>query len=209
MCARRGAIYQKPRGAHDARGESLEADHKFALTGTPMENRLSSCGAFSTSLMPGLLGPYARFRERFESPIVGGDDAVARRLQAIVALHAAPLEGRRAHRLPDKLESVVYANMDVEQRLYDAPSSAFVKSLPRSACSAKERSRPAAVKACVNRRGARRNHALAPVVLRPAFVYEDYRGPSAKLDAIVDLVSSAVEGGERRSCSRNSRVSCS
>ena len=31
----------------------------------------------------------------------------------------------------------------------------------------------------------------------PRLVYEDYRGPSAKLDAIVDLVSSAVEGGEK------------
>ncbi len=90
--------YQKPRGAHDARGESLEADHKFALTGTPMENRLS-LWSISTSLMPGLLGPYARasasasesYRGRRRR---GGSSAAGHRRP----LHAAPLEGRRAHR---------------------------------------------------------------------------------------------------------------
>lgn len=58
-----------------------------------MENRLSELWSIFDFLMPGLLGPYARFRERFELPIVGGDEDIARRLQALGGpVHAAPLE---------------------------------------------------------------------------------------------------------------------
>ncbi len=49
----------------------VQAQHRFALTGTPVENRLSELWSIFDFLMPGLLGPYNRFRERFELPIVG------------------------------------------------------------------------------------------------------------------------------------------
>ena len=89
----------KPRGAHDARGEkALKPTTSSRSRARLWKTVFPELWSIFDFLMPGLLGPYARFRERFESPIVGGDDAVARRLQAIVALHAAPLEGRRAHR---------------------------------------------------------------------------------------------------------------
>ena len=85
ICALDEAQYIKNPAALTTRAvKSLEADHKFALTGTPMENRLSELWSIFDFLMPGLLGPYARFRERFELPIVGGDEDIARRLQALV-----------------------------------------------------------------------------------------------------------------------------
>ena len=201
ICALDEAQYIKNPAALTTRAvKSLEADHKFALTGTPMENRLSELWSIFDFLMPGLLGPYARFRERFESPIVGGDDAVARRLQAIVA----PFMLRRLKAdvltdLPDKLESVVYANMDVEQRkLYDAHEQRLREELTEQRMFRKEREaarvagKPVStveVLAEITR--------LRQLCCDPRLVYEDYRGPSAKLDAIVDLVSSAVEGGEK------------
>lgn len=201
ICALDEAQYIKNPAALTTRAvKSLDADHKFALTGTPMENRLSELWSIFDFLMPGLLGPYARFRERFESPIVGGDDAVARRLQAIVA----PFMLRRLKAdvltdLPDKLESVVYANMDVEQRrLYDAHEQRLREELTAQRMFRKEREAArAAGKPVSTVEVLAEITRLRQLCCDPRLVYEDYRGPSAKLDAIVDLVSSAVEGGEK------------
>lgn len=201
ICALDEAQYIKnPAALTTCAVKSLEADHKFALTGTPMENRLSELWSIFDFLMPGLLGPYARFRERFESPIVGGDDAVARRLQAIVA----PFMLRRLKAdvltdLPDKLESVVYANMDVEQRkLYDAHEQRLREELTEQRMFRKEREAArAAGKPVSTVEVLAEITRLRQLCCDPRLVYEDYRGPSAKLDAIVDLVSSAVEGGEK------------
>lgn len=201
ICALDEAQYIKNPAALTTRAvKSLEADHKFALTGTPMENRLSELWSIFDFLMPGLLGPYARFRERFESPIVGGDDAVTRRLQAIVA----PFMLRRLKAdvltdLPDKLESVVYANMDVEQRkLYDAHEQRLREELTAQRMFRKEREAArAAGKPVSTVEVLAEITRLRQLCCDPRLVYEDYRGPSAKLDAIVDLVSSAVEGGEK------------
>lgn len=201
ICALDEAQYIKNPAALTTRAvKSLEADHKFALTGTPMENRLSELWSIFDFLMPGLLGPYARFRERFESPIVGGDDAVARRLQAIVA----PFMLRRLKAdvltdLPDKLESVVYANMDVEQRkLYDAHEQRLREELTEQRMFRKEREAArAAGKPVSTVEVLAEITRLRQLCCDPRLVYEDYRGPSAKLDAIVDLVSFAVEGGEK------------
>ena len=72
--------------------------------------------------MPGLLGPYARFRERFELPIVGGEEEVAARLSAVVGPFL--LRRRKADvltDLPDKFENVLTVKLEGEQRkLYAA-----------------------------------------------------------------------------------------
>ena len=40
--------------------KAVAADHRFALTGTPIENRLSELWSIFDFLMPGLLGSYLR-----------------------------------------------------------------------------------------------------------------------------------------------------
>ena len=52
----------------------IEADTKYALTGTPIENRLSELWSIFDYLMPGLLYGYGDFRSRLETPIVKYED---------------------------------------------------------------------------------------------------------------------------------------
>jgi SNF2 family DNA or RNA helicase len=101
---------------------SLAARHRFALTGTPIENRLSELWSIFDFLMPGILGSYAHFRERFEMPILSGDENVQHKLQAFVGpfimrrLKSAVLKD-----LPDKIENVIAVPLEGEQRrLYAA-----------------------------------------------------------------------------------------
>ncbi len=52
----------------------IDAEHKFALTGTPIENNLSELWSIFDYLMPGFLGNYTYFKQTFEQPIVKDHD---------------------------------------------------------------------------------------------------------------------------------------
>ena len=59
---------------------------RYALTGTPIENRLSELWSIFDYLMPGFLYGYDTFKKEMETPIVkNGDEAAMARLQKMVS----------------------------------------------------------------------------------------------------------------------------
>jgi SNF2 family DNA or RNA helicase len=65
---------------------ALQADFKLALTGTPIENRLSELWSIMGFANPGLLGSMEQFNQRFAGPIErDGDQQAGRRLRRLVA----------------------------------------------------------------------------------------------------------------------------
>lgn len=111
------------KGAKAAR--SLPARAKIAMTGTPIENRLTELWAIVDLTNPGLLGTQRRFNERFGVPIERWhDDGAARRLRRLTA----PFVMRRlkgdpevAVDLPPKQEITVACSLTREQAaLYEA-----------------------------------------------------------------------------------------
>ncbi|MBP3892504.1 MAG: DEAD/DEAH box helicase [Atopobiaceae bacterium] len=170
--------------------KTLVATHRFALTGTPVENRLSELWSIFDFLMPGLLGGYERFRDRYELPIADGDEDAARMLRETVSPFVLRrLKSEVLDDLPDKLEQVVACRMGRTQReLYDAREQALRMSLEGSS---------------LDDLGTERMQVLAELTrLRqlccdPRLVYEDYEGGSCKLDTIWQLVSSAMDAREK------------
>ena len=206
LCALDEAQYVKNPAALVTRAvKRVEAEHRFALTGTPMENRLSELWSIFDFLMPGLLGPYARFRECFELPIVGGDEDIARRLQALVGpFMLRRLKTQVLSDLPEKLESVVYAPMTGEQlKLYSAHEQRLREELTRqkSDKAAKDGGRKSGMSDAEFNKSKVQILAeltrLRQLCCDPRLLYENYKGPAAKLDAICDLVDSAMGGGEK------------
>ncbi|MET0793778.1 MAG: DEAD/DEAH box helicase, partial [Polyangiaceae bacterium] len=64
---------------------SLRASQRFALTGTPVENRLAELWSILEFANPGLLGPLEIFRREFAVPIERyGNERVAERLRRVV-----------------------------------------------------------------------------------------------------------------------------
>lgn len=177
----------------------VDARHRFALTGTPLENRLSELWSIFDFLMPGLLGPYARFRERFELAIMGGDEDVARRLQALVGpFILRRLKTEVLRDLPDKLESVVYVPLEGEQRsLYTAHEQNLRESLTAQKNDRKKGGDggPAPEKSKVEILAELTR--LRQLCCDPHLLYENYTGHAAKLDTIVELVESARDAGEK------------
>ncbi len=185
------AQYIKNRDTLIARTVKLvPARNRFALTGTPIENRVSELWSIFDYLMPGFLASYDRFRERYEQPILDGDESAARLLSETVA----PFVLRRRKDevltdLPDKLEQVVYAELDGEQRkLYHAHEQALRVALSKSRDNVFGKDRMEILAELMR---------LRQICCDPALVYEDYEGGSAKLDAIMDLVSASVDAQQK------------
>ncbi|MEI3377840.1 MAG: DEAD/DEAH box helicase [Coriobacteriales bacterium] len=185
------AQYIKNHATISARSvKSLDALHRFALTGTPIENRLSELWSIFDFLMPGLLSTYESFRSRYEQPILDGDERALERLQALVGHFIL----RRMKQdvltdLPDKDESIVYTQLGDEQmKLYRALEQRLresINSRSRQAFSADK----IAVLAEITR--------LRELCCDPALLYENYEGGAAKLDTIIELVESAHDSGEK------------
>jgi hypothetical protein len=97
----------------------LRADQKLALTGTPVENRLSELWAILDAVNPGLLGSQQKFREQYASPIERHQDPeVAARLRSLTqpfVLRRTKADRRLLPDLPDKIEQVAFAQLTKEQ----------------------------------------------------------------------------------------------
>jgi len=160
---------------------------RFALTGTPVENRLGELWSIFSFLMPGYLPPYRTFCARFEKPIVQEDDKdVLRRLNQLTGpFILRRMKSEVLKELPPKTENVHRIELDTEQRkLYLA-----------AVVDAREKLRAAkpedkmAVFAVLMR--------LREICCDPRLVADNWEGGSAKLEACMELVTAAVEGGHR------------
>ena len=111
------------RQAQAVRG--LPAGSRIALTGTPVENRLSDLWSIMEFTNPGLLGPAEKFRQRYAIPVErAGDEEATARLRRITGpfiLRRLKTDKSIISDLPDKLEMKVWCNLTAEQAsLYQA-----------------------------------------------------------------------------------------
>jgi superfamily II DNA or RNA helicase len=96
----------------------LPGTHRFALTGTPIENSVKDLWSIMNFVMPGYLGERSQFGDRFEKPLARGD---APELQRRLARRLKPVILRRlkeevAKDLPEKIEQVRYCELSDSQR---------------------------------------------------------------------------------------------
>jgi SNF2 family DNA or RNA helicase len=103
----------------------LPAANRIAMTGTPVENRLSELWSIMQFLNPGFLGSQTGFRQSFALPIERYQDKTAtERLKGLVGpfiLRRLKTDLDIIQDLPDKLEMKVYCSLSAEQAtLYEA-----------------------------------------------------------------------------------------
>ncbi|GIV79190.1 MAG: helicase [Litorilinea sp.] len=104
---------------------SLPAGFRLALTGTPVENRLSELWSIMQFLNPGFLGSQRAFRQRFAIPIERyGDPEAAGKLRRLVSpfiLRRVKTDPTVIQDLPEKQEIKAYCTLTEEQvTLYEA-----------------------------------------------------------------------------------------
>jgi superfamily II DNA or RNA helicase len=179
----------------------LRAGERFVLTGTPIENSVADLWALFDFLMPGYLGGANEFRERYEQPLAkGADAAVLNRLRHRVG----PFVLRRTKaevgaELPERTEHILRCDLTPEQsQVYNA--------LLRQA----QRALDASMSEGASGGAARMQVFTALMRLRQACCHLDllprktdgtdaerWKEPSCKVDAWLELMDEAVEGGHR------------
>ena len=172
--------------------KAINAEVRFALTGTPVENSLSDLWSIFDFVLPGYLYHYAKFRRKYELPISRDNDA-----EAIETLReqVRPFILRRTKKdvlseLPDKIESTVYVEMEEEQRNVYSANLALARSeleeeLDRVGF---EQSR-IKILALITK--------LRHLCCHPSLVLEGYEGGSAKLELCMELLRDSIEEGHK------------
>ncbi|MGH4140792.1 DEAD/DEAH box helicase [Clostridium sp.] len=105
--------------------KSLKAEYKVALTGTPVENRLSDLWSIMDFLNKGYLYNWSTFRREFAVPIErDGDPKKSTKLRKIISpfvLRRLKTDANIIKDLPEKIETKEYAPLTKEQAtLYQA-----------------------------------------------------------------------------------------
>ncbi len=98
---------------------ALKSDYRVALTGTPVENRLTELWSIFQFLNPNYLGSERNFRRQFANPIEKLDDVAAatrlRHLTTPFILRRLKTDPTVISDLPEKMEMKLYTTLTTEQ----------------------------------------------------------------------------------------------
>lgn len=171
--------------------KEVAAGFRLALTGTPIENRLSELWSIFDYLMPGFLYTSHRFREEFEGRIVREkDDSALARLQKMTSpFILRRLKGDVLKDLPDKIEENRYVPLHGEQqKLYDAHVKRLQMVLEKNTDAEFLSSKIQILSELTK---------IRQICCDPSLLFEGYQGESAKLSLCVQMVQNAVENGHK------------
>jgi superfamily II DNA or RNA helicase len=171
-----------------------KAQHRFCLTGTPMENHLGELWSIMSFVNPGYLGDKAAFSRQWRTPIEKRADKVR---TAALAQRVKPFLLRRtktevATELPAKSEMVETIALEGPQRdLYDSIRLTMSRK----------------VREAIAKRGLAKSHIVVlEALLRmrqaccdPALLKlnDGVERPSAKLDRLIDMVGELLSEGRK------------
>nr|HEX4315007.1 DEAD/DEAH box helicase [Kofleriaceae bacterium] len=172
----------------------LNARWRVTLSGTPIENRLDELWSQLHFTNPGMLGGRADFQERWAEPIGAGDrDAAARLRERIRPFVLRRLKREVATELPPRTDSVMYVELDDNERAtYDAIRAATQREIV--ALLEAGGGVMAALEALLRLRQAACHPALLPTAVRGTSTVPQ---SSSKLDRLVEAITDAAADGHR------------
>ena len=187
------AQYLKNSNTQNAKAiKALNAETRFALTGTPIENSLAELWSIFDFIMPGYLFQYKKFKNLYETPIVKDDDLDA---MAKLKMLIEPFILRRTKKevlteLPEKTITVLNNSMDPEQeKIY---MSYLVKAKQDVAdkinVNGYEKSQIMILAALTR---------LRQICCHPNLFLSDYKGQSSKLIQCMEIIEDAIQAGHR------------
>lgn len=168
---------------------AINSTHRFALTGTPIENRLSELWSIFEYLMPGFLFNQESFKRLISNPIEKNGDKEAfstlKRLTGPFILRRVKTDVLKE--LPDKIEEIRVTPLSGEQlKLYTA-EVAKAKGMLKGQENYNEKK--IEILAELMR--------IRELCCDPSLVYKDYKGESSKRVATIDLIKTAIDGGHK------------
>ena len=185
------AQHIKNPGSQNARAAcAIRSKARFILTGTPLENSIRDLWSLFEFLMPGYLGTQKDFQDRYEKPLTAGESGGIwpRLLRRVRPWMLRRTKSEILKELPPKIEQVVQVELNAEQK---------------AAYTQLQIAARAEVDAMRESGGAARMKVLTALLrLRQAccdlrLLNRETHAPSAKIEALLELLGEAVDGGHR------------
>ena len=182
---------KNPDSQNAAAAVALQAEARFILTGTPLENSLRDLWSLFHFLLPGYLGPKRDFKERYEDPLQAGEapHVWQRLLRRVRPWMLRRTKSEVAADLPDHLEQTLEIDLTPDQKaayteLQIAARAGLDDIKGKSGGAARMRVLTALL---------RLRQACCDVRLLGA----ESPAPSGKLDALLEILREAGDGGHR------------
>lgn len=187
------AQYLKNNNTKNAKAiKLLNADTRFALTGTPIENSLAELWSIFDFIMPGYLFSYKEFKSTYELAIVKDDDKdVMNKLRMLIE----PFILRRTKKevlteLPEKTITVLNNEMEEEQRnIYLSYLMQVKQELQDEIDINGYEKSQIKILAALTR--------LRQICCHPSLFIEDYDGGSSKLSQCMDIIEDGIAAGHK------------
>ena len=173
----------------------LSARHRIALTGTPMENRLSELWSIFDFLNPGYLGSLREFTQRYILPVErDNDQRLVKQVQQLIQpflLRRLKTDPHIQLDLPEKQEQKVYVPLTAEQgALYETTIQNMFSRLEDSSPMA----RRGLILTTLTRLKQLCDH---PALIQRDFSLADDVSRSHKLERVLELIGEIRQKGER------------
>lgn len=158
---------------------ALNVEHTFALSGTPLENRIEEIWAIFQVVMPGFLPKREKFNKMEPS-------VISRLIQPFIMRRK---KEDVLEELPEKMEITVYNQLADDQKvIYLAQLELMQKQVLEMDSAALSRSR-IEILAGITR--------LRQICNTPALFMDDYKGSSGKLERLRELLAQIKDSGHR------------
>lgn len=170
--------------------KQLQGKHRFALTGTPIENSLAELWSIFDFLMKGYLYNYHYFQGQYEAPIVKEKD---QEKQAQLKKLIEPFILRRTKKevlkeLPDKIENTITIEFSEEERKLYLANLLQVNTELQSQLQMEKMDR-IAILAMLTR--------LRQICCEPRVVFDNIHHPSSKMEGCMELIRTLKENNKK------------
>lgn len=172
--------------------KSITSETKIALTGTPIENTITELWSIFDFIMPGFLSSLVKFQQKYH---IKDFDEDTNKLLTNLKSQVKPFILRRKKKdvikdLPDKIENNIFIDLNEMQKKYYA---AEVKRVNDE------------MDKLVNAGGFTKNKMmilalltrLRQICIHPSIYDDNYKGESAKMEALLDTVKELVSNGHK------------
>ena len=187
------AQYIKNNNTQNAKAiKNINAETRYALTGTPIENSLSELWSIFDFIMPGYLFGYRKFKEMYETPIVrDADEYATNKLKKLIE----PFVLRRIKKevlteLPDKMITILNSQMtDEQQDIYLSYLARAKKDVMEEIKENGIEKSQIKILALLTR--------LRQICCHPSLFIENYKGESGKLNQCIEIIKDAIQSGHK------------
>lgn len=169
----------------------LCAKHRFALTGTPIENALSELWSIFDFIMPNFLLSHTKFAGRYEKPIMKGDGEMLKSLnQRIRPFILRRMKKDVLKELPGKIEEKMVTEMtDEQKRVYLSYMNNIRSDLFGEIEKTGIEKSQLKILAALTR--------LRQICCHPSTFIQNYNGGSGKMDLLLQLIDNALANEHR------------